>query len=146
MYWLLFPFKFFGSIGIVSNITNKIKYAVYKPSLNILSQIYSFTPLGTESAQSASSLSLITAHEVGVLNVQRCNITGVLDEQLCNRCKSNSIYSDITNNSSDIDVDVENYFNGLSSAEHLEYMEDLYNYNLDNYNIISPNSDKYYCN
>ena len=31
-----------------------------------------FTPLGTESAQSASSLSLITAHEVGVLNVQRC--------------------------------------------------------------------------
>lgn len=116
MYWLLFPFKFFGSIGIVSNITNKIKYAVYKPSLNILSQIYSF------------------------------NITGVLDEQLCNRCKSNSIYSDITNNSSDIDVDVENYFNGLTSAEHLEYMEDLYNYNLDNYNIISPNSDKYYCN
>lgn len=33
----------------------------------------SITPLGTESAQSASSLSLITAHEVGVLNVQRCN-------------------------------------------------------------------------
>ena len=32
-----------------------------------------FTPLGTESAQSASSLSLITAREAGVLNVQRCN-------------------------------------------------------------------------
>ena len=32
------------------------------------------TPLGTESAQSASSLSLITAREAGVLNVQRCII------------------------------------------------------------------------
>jgi len=31
-----------------------------------------FTPFGTFSPQSASSLSLITAHFVGVLNVQRC--------------------------------------------------------------------------
>ena len=30
------------------------------------------TPLGTFSAQSVSTLSLITTHEVGVLNVQRC--------------------------------------------------------------------------
>ena len=28
----------------------------------------------TESAQSASSLSLITAHKLGVFNVQRCNV------------------------------------------------------------------------
>lgn len=34
-----------------------------------------FTPLGTESAQTASSLSVITAHGVGVLNVQRCKKT-----------------------------------------------------------------------
>ena len=120
MYWLLFPYttekiRWIAS-NIASNIANKIKYAVYKPSLTILSRIYSFS------------------------------VTCVLDEQLCNRCKSNSIYSDITNNSSDIDIDVENYFNGLPSAEHLEYMEDLYNYSLDNYNIISPNSDNYYCN
>ncbi len=38
------------------------------------SSYHIFTPLGTEIAQSASSLSLITAHEVGVLNVQRCII------------------------------------------------------------------------
>jgi hypothetical protein len=31
-----------------------------------------FTPLHIENAQSASPCSLITAHEVGVLNVQRC--------------------------------------------------------------------------
>ena len=38
-----------------------------------------FTPLGTESAQSASSLTLITAHEVGVLNVQRCKPTKIVN-------------------------------------------------------------------
>ena len=35
--------------------------------------VRSFTPLSTFSAQSASSLSFITAHEVGVLNDQRCS-------------------------------------------------------------------------
>jgi len=33
---------------------------------------YKFTPLHIENAQSVSPRSLITAHEVGVLNVQRC--------------------------------------------------------------------------
>ncbi len=32
-----------------------------------------FTLLGSESTQLASSMSLVTAHEVGFLNVQRCN-------------------------------------------------------------------------
>ena len=60
-----------------------------------------------------------------------------------NRCKSNSIYSDITDNSSDVNIEIENYFNCLTSTEHLEYIEDLYNYNLDDHNIISPNSELY---
>jgi hypothetical protein len=63
-----------------------------------------------------------------------------------NRCKSNSIYSDITDNSSDINIDVEKYFNNFKNLEQMEYIEDLYNYNLDDHNIISPNSELYSCN
>jgi hypothetical protein len=50
---------------------------LYSPSINdignYVDKIPSFTPLRMSNAQSASHRSLITAHFVGVLNVQRCN-------------------------------------------------------------------------
>jgi len=50
------------------------------------------TPLHTENAQSVSPRSLITAHEVGVLNVQRCKTNTV-----CNLTEEEEVLNDAPN-------------------------------------------------
>ena len=66
----------FISGGAVLKLTQYLQKLI--DDLQIKNNILVFATLGTSSvaqrsAQSASSLSLITAHKVGVLNVQRCN-------------------------------------------------------------------------
>lgn len=57
--------------NIIDNINNNTQYITI-PQIR-LSDLKLFTPLRIENAQSASSLSLITTNEDGVLNEEKCN-------------------------------------------------------------------------
>ena len=70
-----------GGDGSISYTSKKCICALPK---NVLEKLTIFTPLRICNAQTVSPRSLITAHKVGVLNVQRCNpIRGLLDKVDC---------------------------------------------------------------